>query len=362
MDSVLVAMSGGVDSSVAAQLVMEQGFNCSGAMMRLFVDTCRADNSGTVEASSTVGSPLEDSAEKDARAAARTLGIPFYVYDLTEPFFAEVVTRFISSYKNGSTPNPCVDCNQHIKFGSFLAIAAESGFDCIATGHYARIESDNGRFLLKTGLDESKDQSYMLYMLKQEQLSHAILPLGNLKKKDVREIALSQGFANADKRDSQDICFLPGGDYTGFLERSGGVARNPGRIIDTDGNDLGAHEGYYHYTIGQRRGLNISASQAMYVCSIDPVCNSVTVGAEESLYSKSLTAREINLIPAEMLSEPMRVTAKVRYRHSAQPATVWQLDEYTLHVEFDEPQRAITKGQSVVLYDGDVVVGGGKIS
>jgi tRNA-specific 2-thiouridylase len=252
-----------------------------------------------------------------------------------------------------------------MKFERFLHRALEIGHDCVATGHYARIERDdgrnNGRYLLKKGADASKDQSYVLYAMTQGQLARTLFPLGTLTKSEVRGIAIGRGFINAEKRESQDICFAPDGDYAGFIERYCGAQSKGGAIVDADGNALGVHKGVFHYTIGQRHGLGLAAGKPLYVQSLRPESNTVVVGAEEELYSKTLIARDINLIAVDALNAPMRVAAKIRYRHSEQPATAWQLDADTLRIEFDSPQRAITKGQAVVMYDGDVVIGGGTI-
>ena len=335
----LAAMSGGVDSSVAALLAKEQGFDCEGAMMKLY----------------------GDESFNDAYAVAAHIGLPFQILDFSSVFTTRVIDHFISEYMRGATPNPCVECNRHIKFGLFLENALNAGYDHIATGHYARIEFAGGRYLLKKGADQTKDQSYVLYSLTQETLSRVLLPLGGLTKTNVRDIALEHGLPNASKNESQDICFIPDGDYSGFIERTAGIVSKPGRFIDTEGRDLGEHKGFHRYTIGQRRGIGLSAVEPFYVCSIDPVTNAVVVGTHEKIFSKALTAHSINLISADTLDSPVRVTAKIRYKQPEQPATVWQLDDDTLRVEFDEPQRAITRGQSVVLYDGDTVIGGGII-
>lgn len=354
MEKVLVAMSGGVDSSLAAWLTKEKGFDCSGAVMKLFPD-------GQIKKRSGCGGMPANDAE-DARAAALCIGIPFYVFDFTECFDSGVVQKFVKAYKNGLTPNPCVDCNRFIKFGAFLSKALEIGCDRMVTGHYARIETDNGRYLLKKGIDTSKDQSYVLYTMTQEQLSRTMLPLGGLTKAEVRETAREMGFINAKKRDSQDICFVPDGDYAGFIERYTKTPAEKGRFKDSAGNDLGEHKGIEHYTVGQRKGLGISAETPVYVRAVCPENNTVVVGNSGELYSKILTASDINLIAVDGIEKPMRVKAKIRYRQPEQPAAVRQTGPDTLSVEFDEPQRAITKGQAVVLYDGDVVIGGGTIS
>jgi len=339
-------MSGGVDSSVAAYLLKIGGFDCSGAMMKLF------------EAEDEIGFAV------DARAAAELLEIPFCVLDHKEDFAKEVLDSFVSAYRCGETPNPCVYCNRRIKFGVFLESALGLGMDCIATGHYARIEYDfgSGRWMLKKGIDETRDQSYFLYTLGQNQLSRALFPLGELKKTEVREIALEQGLHNASKSDSQDICFIPDGKYTKFIEKYTGEKPMPGRFVDFRGNDLGEHKGVIHYTVGQRKGIGIPAEEPLYVQKIMPESNTVVLGGHGELFSKTLIARDINLIPIERVDNSLRVTAKIRYRHKEQLGTIRQLDDDTIQVEFDEPQRAVTRGQAVVFYDGDVVIGGGTIA
>ena len=355
MGSALIAMSGGVDSSVAAYLIKQQGFDCVGATMKLF------DNADVGIATDKSCCALEDA--EDARGVALSLDMPFYVFNFADDFKEQVIGRFVQSYLNGETPNPCIDCNRYLKFGRLLRRAKELGLDKVATGHYARIAAEpaSGRHILKKAADLSKDQSYVLYTMTQEQLKAALFPLGGLHKSQVREIALERGFANAGKRESQDICFVRGGGYAGFIRQYAGRDIPKGRFIDADGNVLGEHKGIIYYTIGQHKGLGLPTVAPMYVCAISPEDNTVVLGASDQLYSKTLTARDINLIPFDRLDTPMKVRAKVRYKQQEQPATVWQIDADKLRVEFDEPQRAITKGQAVVLYDGDVVVGGGTI-
>ncbi|MCL2838807.1 MAG: tRNA 2-thiouridine(34) synthase MnmA [Oscillospiraceae bacterium] len=348
MDKVLIAMSGGVDSSAAAWILKDKGFDCVGAMMKLY------DGEGSC-------CSLADA--EDARLVAFRLGIPFYVFNFTGDFTEQVIDRFICAYQNGATPNPCIDCNRYLKFDRFLRRADEIECKYIATGHYAQIEQgENGRWLLKKGLDSSKDQSYVLYAMTQEQLSRTLLPLGGMEKSEVRKVAAEQGFINADKKDSQDICFAPDGDYAGVIEEHTGTKAEAGFFKDTAGNILGEHKGIIHYTVGQRKGLGIGGNaEPLYVCEVRPQSNTVILGGNDDLYSKALIANDINLISVDRIGEPIRVNAKIRYRHAEQPATVWQIDDDTIKVEFDEPQRAITKGQAVVLYDGDMVVGGGTI-
>ena len=353
--NVLIAMSGGVDSSVAAYLLKERGFVCTGAMMKLYAGDAPVIHSGGC-------CSLEDA--EDARAVAFRLDIPFYMFNFTGCFDKEVIGRFAGAYQNGATPNPCIDCNRYLKFDRFLKRAREIQINHIATGHYAQIEYDgaSGRYLLKKAADPGKDQSYVLYSMTQEQLSMTLFPLGALHKSQVREIALEQGFVNAKKRESQDICFVPDGDYAAFIEKRTGASFKKGRFHDSRGNDLGEHKGIIHYTVGQRRGLGISSPSPLYVCAIRPDTGVVVVGEERELYSKTLIAKDINLIPFDNIDAPMRVHAKIRYRQPEQPATVSQLDSGTLRVDFDSPQRAVTKGQAVVLYDGDVIIGGGTIA
>ena len=349
-------MSGGVDSSVAAYLMQQQGWDCMGATMTLY----RNEDIG-LSRSRTCCS-LDD--VEDARSVAYRLHMPYYVFNFTANFEKEVMDRFVHAYENGWTPNPCIDCNRYLKFEKLYLRMQEMQMDTIVTGHYARVAYDetSGRYLLKKGLDGSKDQSYVLYNLTQEQLAHTQFPVGELSKHRVREIAEEHGFLNADKPDSQDICFVPDGDYAGFIERYTGKVPETGDFLDPEGKRIGTHRGVIHYTIGQRKGLGISAPHPLYVCDICPADNTVTLGYSENLFSRKLTASDVNLISCDSLEEPVRVQAKIRYRHPAQPATAWMTPDGTLHVEFDEPQRAITCGQAVVLYDGDVVVGGGRIT
>ena len=336
---VLTAMSGGVDSAVAAALLLDSGCRCTAVTLKL----CG-------------GADIDD-----ARRAAEELGIPHFTLDFTEAFRDEVIRYFIESYERGETPNPCIACNREIKFRRLLSQAGEFGCGALATGHYARIEKSGSRYLLRKAFDLGKDQSYVLYTLDQETLASARFPLGGLAKSEVREIALARGLENADKKESQDICFVPDGDYGAFMEQYTGKRYPEGDILDPDGQVIGRHHGIVRYTLGQRRGLGVAVNRPVYVSAKDAARNTVTLGPEEALYAKTLAADRINLIACENLEKPMRVTVKTRYLQQEKPAWAFQTGPDEVRVEFDEAQRAITPGQSAVFYDGDVVVGGGII-
>jgi tRNA-specific 2-thiouridylase len=341
-------MSGGVDSSVCAWLLKEQGYEVIGATMELWQEG---------------GSGMESAAVSDARRVAEVLDIPFHAVDLRDRFHEEVVRRFTGEYLQGRTPNPCIFCNPQLKWGAFLERCRELGAEYIATGHYARVEQlENGRYAIRNSAAAAKDQTYVLYRLTQDQLAHVQFPLGDQDKHTTREIAAESGFRNAEKKDSQDICFVPDGDYAGFILRYSGRDCPAGDFVDAEGNVLGRHKGIIHYTLGQRRGLGIPAAHRCYVTKIDPESNTVTLGTNEDLMKTTLYARRINLITTDRIKKPLRCSAKIRYRHKEQPCTVTQPEDDLLRVEFDQPQRAITPGQSVVLYDGDIVIGGGIIS
>ena len=350
MEKVLIAMSGGVDSSVAAYLMQESGFDCAGGTMRLSDEALLGTENLPTDAD-------------DAKAVAERLGLPFYLLDCVSDFKEKVVNHFICCYEKGGTPNPCIQCNRHLKFDVFLNKALELGYEYIATGHYAKICQDesSGRYLLYRSGDRSKDQTYFLSCLTQQQLAHTKFPLGELTKEQVRQIAETQGFLNARKRDSQDICFIPDGDYLEFMKRYTGKHYPAGDFLDKDGKVVGRHNGAVGYTLGQRKGLGLAMGEPVYVCAKDMEKNTVTVGANEDLFSTTLRANDWNWIPFAQLTQPIRVTAKVRYRHTEQPATVYPEENGYARVEFDEPQRAITTGQAVVLYNGDLVIGGGTI-
>ncbi|MGN0468689.1 MAG: tRNA 2-thiouridine(34) synthase MnmA [Acutalibacteraceae bacterium] len=351
---VLVGMSGGVDSAMAAYLLLKDGYEPTGVNCRFF------DNDDAFIKEKTCCS-LEDS--QDARSVAYKLSIPFYVFNFKDEFREKVIEKFVDTYVNGATPNPCIDCNRYLKFDKLLRRAQELEHDYVATGHYVIKEYDesSGRYILRKGVDETKDQSYVLYCLTQEQLAHSLFPLGKYKKTQIRRMAQELGFVNAKKHDSQDICFVPDGDYATFIEKHLGKKFEQGDFVDTDGKVLGTHKGIIRYTIGQRRGLGLALPAPLYVYQKDLKNNRVVLSSEDKLFSKSLDAEYINLIAYDKLEKPIRVKAKVRYKQPEQWATVTQTDENHFHVEFDSPQRAFAKGQAVVLYDGDVVVGGGTI-
>jgi tRNA-specific 2-thiouridylase len=338
----LIAMSGGVDSSVAALLAMEQGLQCIGGTMHLHDKTCAAD----------------------AASVAQRLGIPFQEFDCTDRFRQQVMDYFVHCYEEGGTPNPCIECNRHLKFGHLLDIARELGCNYVVTGHYAQIEFDTstGRYLLKKAADTTKDQSYFLCRLTQDQLAHTLFPLGGLTKIQAREIAEKNGFINAKKRDSQDICFVPDGDYMAFLERYTGKNYPGGNFLNRQGNVVGTHCGAVAYTIGQRKGLGLAMGAPVYVCSKDMAANTVTVGPNEALFHSTLLANDWNWISIPSLNEPLRCKAKARSRMTEQDAVVYPEQNGFARVVFDEPQRAITPGQSVVLYAGDTVIAGGTIT
>lgn len=352
----LIAMSGGVDSSVAAALMIQRGYECIGVTMKLY------DNEDIQIDSEKSCCSLDDI--EDARAVARRLNMPYYVFNFKEDFKCKVMDKFVDCYMNGITPNPCIDCNRHLKFEQLYERAKELGCDMIVTGHYARVEKDDdtGRYYLRKAVDAGKDQSYVLYSLTQEQLSHTCFPLGEFTKEEVRRMAEEMDFINARKHDSQDICFIPDGNYKRFLEEYSGKVCPPGEFVDVQGNVLGTHTGICNYTIGQRKGLGISAKAPLFVKEINPETNQVVLSDNESLFTTTLYAKDFNWMSKAPIEagETLSVEGKVRYRHQASPA-ICSVEENLVKVEFEAPQRAITKGQAVVLYDGDKVVGGGTI-
>ncbi len=353
----LIAMSGGVDSSVSAALMMQQGYECIGVNMKLHAGASE-DHAGSKTCCS-----LEDA--EDARSVCHNLGMKFYVFNFTEDFSKEVIDRFVCAYECGATPNPCIDCNKYMKFSKLYDRAKVLGCDTIVTGHYARIVYDpqRERWLLKKAKNLAKDQSYVLYFLSQEQLAHTKFPLGEFESKEqVRQFADQFDFINARKHDSQDICFVPDGKYAEFLTEYTGKDYPEGQFVDTDGNVLGKHKGMIRYTIGQRRGLGLSLPESMYVKNKDTDRNQVVLSTNAELYSDRLIADNFVWSAIEAPAQPLKTTAKVRYQAKEADATATVLSDGRVELRFDQPQRALTIGQAVVLYDGDIVVGGGVIA
>lgn len=349
MKKALIAMSGGVDSSVAAVCMTEAGYDCLGVTMRLhdYSESCGAAGEAA-----------------DAAAVAEKLGFPFTVLDCREEFETCVIERFVTAYEAGDTPNPCIECNRCMKFSLLYDYAREQGCDTVVTGHYARVEYDDvsGKYQLKKAVNTAKDQSYVLYFLPQEQLAHTRFPLGEIpSKEEVRQRAAEHGFAAATKKDSQDICFIPDGKYADFIRRRTGREYPEGDFVDAEGRVLGRHKGLIGYTIGQRKGLGLALPAPLYVRSKCMADNTVLLTPESELYSHALVADGFNWVAGQTPADPVRVTAKTRYSAKEAPATVTALSDGRVQVVFDTPQRAITVGQAVVLYDGDVVVGGGRI-
>ncbi len=350
MSRALIAMSGGVDSSVSAVIMQEQGHDCIGATMTLFTPKDCEGSCGS-----------EDNA-RDAKAVADRLSMEHYVFPMEDVFAKHVIEPFIDIYEKGATPNPCIRCNRYLKFGALLRKAQELSCDKIVTGHYARIEEKGGRFLLKKAKNIAKDQTYVLYFLNQNQLAHIAFPLGNFDSKDeIRAIAEKHDFVSAHKKESQDICFVPDGDYKAFMEDFVGKTYESGNYCDLKGNILGRHKGVVGYTIGQRKGLGIALGRPMYVCGKCADTNTVFLGDNDDLFSSELIAEDVNLIPFDRIEGEMRLSAKIRYNQKEQLASVSQFPDGRIKVIFDTPQRAVSKGQAVVLYDGDYVVGGGTI-
>ncbi len=352
-DTVLIAMSGGVDSSVAAAIVKSQGYHCIGVMLRLH-------DAFAQDIDTTCGT---DKDAQDARAVSDRLGIDFHTYDCRDSFEREVIQRFVSAYEQGITPNPCVECNRYMKFGKLFEHARSLGCEYIVTGHYARIEYDEkyGRKVLKKAVDETKDQSYVLYSLSKEQLEHVIFPLGSYTKNEIREKADFLGFENAQKKESQDICFVPDGDYVSFIERYTGKTFEQGDFIDRDGNVLGRHKGLIRYTVGQHKKLGIVTPEPMYVDRIIPETNEIMLVEDADLYKKEVEITDVIWSAFDTPPEILRAHAKLRYRHKAAPCTVYVKEDGGATLVFDTLQRAPAKGQSAVIYDGDTVLGGGVI-
>jgi tRNA-specific 2-thiouridylase len=347
-----MAMSGGVDSAVAALLLKEK-YDITGVTMRLWSEDGLLPDSDDCPPDQNV---------IDAREVARLLGFEHISLALGESFRQCVVDRFIADYRRGATPNPCVECNRQIKFGKLFELADKMGIPYLATGHYARIvRTEDGGYLLKQAADKTKDQSYFLWSIKKERLPFILFPLGDSSKSEIRSIAAENGLPSASRSDSQDICFIPDGDYASFIQRYDKKGFCDGNFVDLNGNILGRHQGIERYTVGQRKGLGIALGVPMFVCKKNVADNSVTLCSDSELYSDTLTAHSINLLTDQTLETPTRLTAKIRYRHTPATATVQRIDEDRISVRFDQPQRAIASGQSVVLYDGDTVVGGGII-
>ena len=349
-------MSGGVDSSVAAALLKENDYDVIGATMQIW------SRGKQTPADSFSGCCGRD-AVTDAKKVAYKLGIPHYVMDFRDIFAERVIVDFCREYSLGRTPNPCIRCNQYIKFGALLDKARALSADFIATGHYARIERDRAtqRCLLKKGIDPAKDQSYFLYALTQEQLSRTLLPLGAFTKDRVREMAGDSGLPVASKKESQEICFIPDHDYAAFLKDYIPQAAGPGPIVDERGKTLGSHRGILSYTVGQRKGLGLSAGEPSYVVALEPATNTVVVGSREATYGDELVASRLNWIAMDRLAQNITAKARIRYRHREAEATITPLDGDEIYIKFKEPQMAITPGQAVVFYDGDIVIGGGII-
>jgi tRNA-specific 2-thiouridylase len=359
-------MSGGVDSSTVAAMLRAEGHNIIGLTMQLWNQRRLAGHEGMPESVQGRCCSIDD--VYDARRVAEHIGIPYYVVNQEERFERDVVRPFVEEYLSGRTPIPCSLCNNHLKFDQLLIVAQQIGAEHIATGHYARVNYDEvrERWLLHRPADGSKDQTYFLFGLTQEQLSRTLFPLGNMTKPEVRELARKHGLALAAKPDSQEICFVPGGDYKQFIdaylaERGGALPDTEGELVTTSGEVLGEHSGIHNFTVGQRKGLGVATGSPLYVIQINGAERQVVVGGEENLYSRTLRTRRVNLIAVDDLREPMRVVVKIRHRHEPAPALLEQVGEDEILVTFDQPQRAITPGQAAVFYDGGVVVGGGWI-
>jgi tRNA-specific 2-thiouridylase len=365
--TIAVAMSGGVDSSTVAAMLRAEGHNVVGLTMQLWNQRRLAGHEGMPESAQGRCCSLDD--VYDARRVAETIGIPYYVINHEDRFERDVVRPFVEQYLSGRTPIPCSLCNNHLKFDQLLIVAQQIGADALATGHYARVEFDEqlGRWLLKRPADRSKDQTYFLFGLTQDQLSRTLFPLGEMTKPEVRRRARRHGLALAEKPDSQEICFVPGGDYKNFLdaylaEQGEALPDTAGELVTSRGEVVGEHAGIHHFTVGQRKGLGIATGSPLYVIQIKGDTGQVVVGKQDELYSRTLRTHRVNLIALENLTEPMRVAVRIRHRHQAASALIERAGDDEILVSFDEPQRAITPGQAAVFYDGDVVIGGGWIA
>ena len=360
-------MSGGVDSSTVAAMLRAEGHNVIGLTMQLWNQRRLAGHEGMPESVKGRCCSLDD--VYDARRVAEHIGIPYYVVNHEERFERDVVRPFVEEYLSGRTPIPCSLCNNHLKFDQLLIVAQQIGAEQVATGHYARVAYDEARrrWLLKRPADHSKDQTYFLFGLTQEQLSRTLFPLGDMTKPQVRELARKQGLALAEKPDSQEICFVPGGDYKRFIDayladRGESLPDTAGELVTTSGEVIGEHGGIHNFTVGQRKGLGVATGSPLYVIQISGADKQVIVGGDEHLYSRTLRARRLNLISVDGLREPMRVSVKIRHRHEPAPGMIEKVGEDEVTVTFDQPQRAITPGQAAVFYDDDIVVGGAWIA
>ena len=352
---VVVGMSGGVDSSVAAWLLKEQGYDVIGVTMQIWQDGDRTGDGN--------GGCCGLTAVEDARRVAETLEIPYYVMNFKQEFKCHVIDYFVEEYLQGRTPNPCIACNRYVKWEALLKRSLGLGADYIATGHYARVEKlPNGRYAIRRSVTEDKDQTYALYNLTQEQLAHTLMPVGEYEKKQIRAMALSAGLPVAQKPDSQEICFVPDNDYAGFIDGEAGErVPGPGNFVDTSGNVLGRHKGITHYTIGQRRGLELPMGERVYVTEIRPGTDEVVIGRDEDIFTEEVFCDRVSFMAVEDLKEPLRVSAKIRYNHRGEYCTIDKMPDGRVRAVFEKPVRAAAPGQSICFYEGEYVLGGGII-